>query len=162
MKYATTGKLTVLARSNVHDTTTVWDKLSGEVDVDPDAPEGAKATFRVDMRSFDCGDWLKNRKLRGDLELEAHPTATFDLVSVSEVKRDGSTFTAKAIGTLHWRGQQLALEIDGRADLDRSHLAAKGSFELDIRRLGMQAPRFLMFKMSDVVTVNVQLAGAPT
>ena len=65
MKYAiSSGKLTVKARSRVHDTTTVWDKVSGDVDADPDAIEQAKATFSVDMTSFDAGDFLKNRKLR--------------------------------------------------------------------------------------------------
>ena len=36
------GKLTVKARSSVHDTTTVWDKITGDVDADPDAIEQAQ------------------------------------------------------------------------------------------------------------------------
>ena len=67
------------SRSSVHDTTTVWDKVSGNIDADPDAIETAKATFTVDMTSFDAGDWLKNRKLRKDFDMDAHPTATFTL-----------------------------------------------------------------------------------
>ena len=86
MKYAIhAGKLTVKARSRVHDTTTVWDKITGGVDADPDAIEAAKATFAVDMTSFDAGDWLKNRKLRKDFDMDAHQAATITLQRVSSV-----------------------------------------------------------------------------
>jgi hypothetical protein len=64
MKYRVeAGKLTVKARSKIHDTTTVWSKITGNVDADADtlATKGATAVFSVDMTSFDAGDWLKNR-----------------------------------------------------------------------------------------------------
>src|SRR3990167_706365 len=106
MRYSiSTGKLTVKARSTVHDTMTVWGKITGEDEASADAIESAKATFSVDMTKFDAGDFLKNRKLRKVFAMESHPTATFTLDRVSDVKRDGTTFTAKAEGTLRWRGK---------------------------------------------------------
>ena len=159
-KYAvTSGKLTVQARSSLHDTTTVWSQIGGDVEADPDAIEAAKATFRVDMTAFDAGDWLKNRKLRKDFELDANPTATFELQRVSEVVRDGAKFTAKASGLLRWRGKEVALELAGSGTLDRERLAATARFELDIRKLGLQPPRFFVFKMEDEVTVEVEVRG---
>jgi polyisoprenoid-binding protein YceI len=157
------GKLTVQARSSVHDVSTVWSKIGGEVDAEPDAIAAARATFEVDMTAFDAGDWLKNRKLRKDFDLEQHPRATFELRRVSDVVRDGAdgAFTAKAEGLLRWRGKELALELAGSGTLDRERLAARATFELDIRKLGLSAPRFFVFKMEDVVTVAVELEGAP-
>jgi polyisoprenoid-binding protein YceI len=161
MKYAVTGgKLTVKARSSVHDTTTVWDKITGDVTADASAIEQAKATFTVDMSKFDAGDFLKNRKLRKDFEMDAHPTATFTLTRVSDVVRDGSQFTAKAEGVLAWRGKQVPLVVSGQGTLDDRHVEAKGTFELDIRKLGLSAPRFFVFKMEDEVTVEVAVHGA--
>src|SRR5690242_14594697 len=126
MKYAIAGgKLTVKARSSVHDTTTTWDKVTGSVDADPEAIEAAKATFTVDMTSFDAGDWLKNRKLRKDFDMDGNPTATFTLDRVSDVQRDGGKFTAKAHGTLRWRGKEVVLELSGQGSLDRDRLEAK-------------------------------------
>ena len=154
------GKLTVKARSSVHDTTTVWDKITGTVDADANAIEQAKATFSVDMTKFDAGDFLKNRKLRKDFEMDSHPTATFTLTRVSDVVRDGSKFTAKAEGTLAWRGKSVVLTLSGQGTLDDKHVEAKGTFELDIRKLGLSAPRFFMFKMEDEVTVEVTVRGA--
>ena len=131
MKYRTQGKLTVKARSSVHDTTTVWNKVTGDVDADPDAIERATATFSVDMTSFDAGDWLKNRKLRKDFDLDQHATATFTLERVSDVMRDGDRFTAKAEGTLRWRGKDVVLQLAGRGTLDKQRLEATATFELD-------------------------------
>ena len=161
MKYRVEGgKLKVEARSRVHDTTTTWDKISGEVEADPDAIEKATATFTVDMTSFDAGDWLKNRKLRKDFDMDAHPRATFTLNKVSDVIRDGAKFTANAEGVLAWRGREVVLKISGQGTLDDRRVSASGSFELDIRDLGLSAPRFLMFKVQDEVTVTVSFEGA--
>jgi polyisoprenoid-binding protein YceI len=159
VRYRVTGKLTVKARSSVHDTTTVWDKITGDVEADPDAIEAATASFSVDMTSFDAGDWLKNRKLRKDFDLEGHPTATFRLERVSNVVRAGAAFEAKAEGQLQWRGKTVPLKLAGKGSLDADRLTASASFELDIKLLGLQPPKFFMFKVEDVVTIDVVLQG---
>jgi polyisoprenoid-binding protein YceI len=153
------GKLVVKARSSVHDTTTVWSSVGGDVEADPDAIENATATFQVDMTQFDAGDWLKNRKLRKDFDLEQHGSATFELRRVSNVVRDGGKFTANAEGVLRWRGKEAALVLAGSGTLDSARLAASATFELDIKVLGLSAPRFLMFKVEDVVSVAVEIQG---
>jgi polyisoprenoid-binding protein YceI len=155
------GKLTVKARSRVHDTTTVWDKVTGEVDADADtlATAGAQAVFTVDMTSFDAGDWLKNRKLRKDFDMDAHPKAIFELRSLRDVVRDGPTFSATAEGVLKWRGKEVVVTLAGQGKLDGVGLEAKATFELDITLLGLAAPRFLMFKVEDEVTVDVSVRG---
>jgi polyisoprenoid-binding protein YceI len=159
VKYRVAGSLKVQARSRVHDTTTTWDEITGEVDADPEAIEAAKAAFSVDMTSFDAGDWLKNRKLRKDFDLETHATATFTLERVSDVTRDGAKFAATAEGSLRWRGKTIPLKLGGKGSLDADRLTASATFELDIKLLGLQAPKFFIVKMEDVVTVEVQLTG---
>lgn len=163
MRYrVSAGKLTVRARSRIHDTTTVWDRISGDVEADPEtiATAGATASFRVDMTSFDAGDWLRNRKLRKDFELDAHPAATFTLRGLRDVRRDGTSFTATADGVLAWRGKEIPLVLPGKGKLDAGGLEASATFELDIRKLGLSAPRFLMIKMEDEVEIEVSLRGA--
>jgi hypothetical protein len=51
------------------------------------------------------------------------------------------------------------LELAGSGTLDRERLTARARFELDIRKLGLSAPRFFMFKMEDVVTVDVEVSS---
>ena len=163
MRYrVTAGTLTVQARSRVHDTTTVWNKVSGEIHADPDtlASAGATAHFEVDMTAFDAGDFLRNRKLRKDFDLATHPMARFELRAVRGVVRDGATFTATAEGVLRWRGHRIELVLAGRGRLDGMGVDASATFELDIRTLGLSAPRFLMFKMEDEVTVAATIRGS--
>lgn len=162
MRYRVTGgTLTVQARSRVHDTTTVWSQIAGEITADPDtlATAGATARFTVDMTAFDAGDFLKNRKLRKDFDLAGHPTATFELRAVKDVVREGASFTATAEGVLGWRGKQVPLVLKGRGTLDAMSVSANATFELDIKTLGLSAPRFLMFKVEDEVTVTVAIRG---
>jgi len=156
------GKLTVRARSRIHDTTTVWDRITGDVEAEPEtlATAGAAASFQVDMTSFDAGDWLRNRKLRKDFDLEAHPSAGFTLRALSDVRRDGPVFEATAEGVLAWRGKEVPLVLAGKGRLDAAGLEASATFELDIRKLGLSAPRFLMIKMEDEVEIEVALRGA--
>jgi polyisoprenoid-binding protein YceI len=155
------GTLTVRARSRLHDTTTVWNRVTGEITADPDtlATAGATARFEVDMTAFDAGDFLKNRKLRKDFDLEDHPRASFSLDRLTGVARDGASFTATAEGTLRWRGREVGLVLTGRGTLDDMTVSASASFELDIRTLGLSAPRFLIFKVEDEVTVDVAIRG---
>ena len=163
MRYSVGGgsKLTVRARSSIHDTTTTWSVIKGDVEADPDtlATAGATARLVVDMTQFDAGDWLKNRKLKKDFEMEAHPEAIFELRAVKDVVRTGNDFTATAEGVVRWRGKEVPLVIAGKGTLDARGLSASGTFELDIKKLGLAAPRFLMFKMEDEVAVEVTLRG---
>jgi polyisoprenoid-binding protein YceI len=155
------GTLVVKARSKIHDTTTTWSKVTGTVTADPETlgSVGATASFDVDMTAFDAGDWLKNRKLRGDFALDDHPRATFELKSVRDVVRDGPTFTATAEGVIKWRGKEAVVTMKGQGKLDDVTVEASASFDFDIRTLGMTAPRFLMIKMSDEVTIEVRVKG---
>ena len=165
MRYrVTAGTLTVKARSSIHDTTTVWNQVSGEIVADPEAltgvgPSGTTARFEVDMTAFDAGDFLKNRKLRKDFDFAAHPRAHFELTALESVARTGSMFTATARGTLAWRGKRVELTLAGRGTLDAMRVEASATFELDIRWLGLSAPRFLIFKVEDEVTVAVAIRG---
>jgi polyisoprenoid-binding protein YceI len=153
------GALKVQARSRIHNTTTVWSKITGEVDADPETlvTAGATARFEVDMTAFDAGDFLKNRKLRNDFELARHPTARFELVRLRDVVRDRTGFTATAEGVLDWRGIKRELVLAGRGTLDATGMSATASFELDIRTLGLSPPKFLMFKVEDEVSVEVTI-----
>lgn len=173
MRYrVTSGTLTVRARSRIHDTTTVWNRITGEIVADPDTlalapvladggPAATSARFEVDMTAFDAGDFLKNRKLRKDFALDAHPRASFALSALRDVVRTGTAFTATAVGTLDWRGKRVELALSGRGTLDAMAIEARATFELDIRWLGLAAPKFLIFKVEDEVTVDVAIQGVP-
>ncbi len=163
--------MVVKARSSIHDTTCVWSELSGTVDFDPDKPDGAAAEITVDMRVFDAGDRIKNWKLKGDLQPDKHPKAVFRLARLEGVERGGAggggagggaageSFSAKAVGSIDWRGKKAEISATGSATATPAKIEAKCSFELNVRHLGVEPPKILMFKVEEIVLVTVELAA---
>jgi len=152
------GLVQVKARSSIHDTVTKYEKLSGSIEFDPDEPRAAQAQISVDMRVFDAGDRFKNWKIKSDLDPDAHPTATFRLTVMNDVHETSSgRFKAKATGQLEWRGKTVDLTVNGTATVDRRGIEATATFELDVKKLGISPPKFLMFKVEDEVVVQVSL-----
>lgn len=152
------SRILVKARSSIHDTDTRWDHVEGQVEADPDTLEsaGATGTFTVDMTRFDAGDWLKNRKLKKDLDVEAYPSAGFAITGLRDVARvaDGS-FEATCDGVLSWRGREVKVAVRGTGRVDQGAIKAVGVFDLDITDLGVKPPKILMFKVEEQVTVEV-------
>jgi len=156
------SKIEVQARSSIHDTTAVWPKLTGTVEADAATlvESGATARVAADMTDFDAGDFLKNRKLRKDMELERFPEATFELTRLVGVTDKGDhQFDAVAEGTLRWHGREVAVRATGGGRVGDDRIEAVARFELDVRAVGVKAPRFLMFKVEDVVAVTVTLSA---
>lgn len=149
----------VRARSNVHDTDTSIAGVAGTIDADPNALEerGAEVALGVDMTTADAGDWLKNRKLRKDLDLAAHPRAEFALDALEDIERSGDRFTATARGRLSWRGRKIEISATGEGEVTATHIDATARFDLDVTTLGVVPPKILMFKIEDVVSVEVRV-----
>ena len=75
--------------------------------------------------------------------------------------RDGATFTATAEGVLRWRGKRgRARRSPGDGTLDAMRrVGDRDASSSTSARSGSSAPRFLMFKMEDEVTVEVTIRG---
>ncbi len=152
------SRVVVTARSSVHDTECVWDRVSGHLEVDPDAvADGATATIEVDMTSFDAGDWLKNRKLKKDLDAKNHPKATFELSELTDIAEQDERTTAQARGVLRWRGRDATIAATGWAKIGTSEISAEAKFDLNVRDVGVTPPKILMIKVEDIVSVSVEL-----
>jgi polyisoprenoid-binding protein YceI len=154
---STSSRVVVRATSSIHDTVTEWKRVSGRVWADPQDLTQARAEVQVDMRELDAGDWLRNRKLRGDLDVDRYPEARFTLTAVTLTGDAGQPFHAAVTGDLAWRGRSVRVSADGTGTLDERELRAQGSFRLDVRTLGVTPPRILMLKVDDVVAVEVSL-----
>ena len=154
----TATQVVSLARSSIHDTRTVWNKIAGTIEADVDSIAGATAKLTVDMRAFDAGDFLKNRKLKKDLEVARYPEAQFELSGLDDIERKAEgSFEATARGVIRWRGRAVDIAATGKGTLSGSSLEATASFDLDVTHLGIAPPKFLMFKVEKVVTVEVTL-----
>jgi hypothetical protein len=155
------SRVIVRARSNIHDTDTRWTGVSGTIDADAaDLGAGAAAEVLVDMTRHDAGDFLRNRKLRKDLEVERFPQARFRLARLREVSSRGAgLFAARADGSIAWHGRDVDISAAGEGTVTDGELRATARFELDVRAFGVSPPRFLMFKVEEIVSVEVSLSA---
>jgi polyisoprenoid-binding protein YceI len=158
------SRVVVKARSSIHDSETRWTGVSGTIDADAADLAGgaARAEVLVDMTRHDAGDFLRNRKLRKDLEVERFPQARFRLERLRDIaERDGAggRFGAGAEGTIAWHGREVAVSAAGEGTFTGDELRASARFDLDVRAFGVQPPRFLVFKVEDVVSVEVSLVA---
>jgi polyisoprenoid-binding protein YceI len=157
------SRVVVKARSSIHDSETRWTGVSGTIDADlTDLAGAVGAEVLVDMTRHDAGDFLRNRKLRKDLEVERFPQARFRLARLRDVAEragDGGGFGAGAEGTIAWHGREVTVSAAGEGTITGDELRASARFDLDVRAFGVQAPRFLMFKVEDVVSVEVSLVA---
>ena len=154
------SRVLVTARSSVHDTETEWAEVSGFIEVDPlDPNAGASAEIEVNMASFDAGDWLKNRKLRKDMDFDKHPLATMKIEKLENVQRDGAKVSATLHGALAWRGKEIAVVVTGSGTLDDKELRAQGNFDINVTKLGITPPKVLMIKVEDVVSCKVDVVA---
>jgi polyisoprenoid-binding protein YceI len=150
------GQVEVKARSTIHDTTSRFGKLEGEIAFDPDNPAATSADLALDMRVFETGDRLTSWKLKSELEPDKYPTATFTFGSFTEIHEvTGGQWTAVALGQIEWRGKVADVKVKGKASVDRRSIDGRATFELNVRTLGVTPPKILMLKVEDVVLVTV-------
>jgi polyisoprenoid-binding protein YceI len=157
------SRVLVRARSSIHDTDTRWTALSGTIEADVADLTTATADVLVDMTRHDAGDFLRNRKLRKDLAVERYPEARYRLSGLRDItSRTPSSFTASADGTISWHSRDVTVTAAGEATFEERQLRATARFELDVRAFGVEPPRFLMFKVEDIVAVEVSLLARRT
>jgi polyisoprenoid-binding protein YceI len=152
------GRVEVTARTPVDDTKVQFGKLDGTIEVDPDRPDQARADLTLDLRVAEAGDRAKSWRLQTDLDAERFPIATFTLARITAVHEPtAGQLTGTVIGQLDWAGHRPLITVRGSAAFDRRSLEVRGSFELDLRELGITPPRFLMFRVDDFVRAQVTL-----
>lgn len=153
------SKLVVTARSSVHNTDTEWRGITGSINADLGDLASIAGDVAVDMTTADAGDWLKNRKLRKDMDFAKHPKATVQIDRLEEISQEGDAVSATLHGTLHWRSKAVAVVVTGSGTLTDKELQASGSFTIDVTKLGITPPKVLMIKVEDVVHCNINIVA---
>jgi polyisoprenoid-binding protein YceI len=149
------GRVVVKARAPDPDMTATWSKVSGTIDLDPERPAGARGEVRLDMRSFEAGDWFARWQLKGDVDAERHPTATFMLMRLESLREASSgQLEGVALGQLQWRGMTVEVRARGKARVSPRQVDATGSFDVSLADLGVPA--------GDTFRVEVSLSATAT
>jgi len=147
----------VEARAPLHSTHASGHALSGTVTVDPaDVTGSLKMVVEVAIAQIRSGDRLLDGKSLDHVDVSRHPTARF-----AAERASGTAASLRVEGKLSWRGYDVPLSVVARADVGASEARGHASFELDMRRFGLRAPKLLFLKVQDVVRLEVEIVAVP-
>jgi polyisoprenoid-binding protein YceI len=157
------SRVVATARSSVHDTEATLGPLTGTIEADLaalDQPGQVTLEIAVDLTAADGGDFLRTRKLRGEIDVRRYPEARFTLSRVVAMDRDpDGAFRATGAGVIAWRGRELEIRPEGSGALTEDGIDAAATFTLDIREFGVEPPKFLMLKVEPEVAVSVRIVA---
>ena len=154
------SKLVVMARSKVHDTEMIWKGITGSIDAKVDGLDSAKSEISVDMTTGDAGDWVKNRKLRKELNFDKNPKASFSLRSVEKLEQSEQAVSAQLQGELRWRGKTITVDCKTQGKVTQTGIEVTGTFDIDMTDLGITPPKVLMIKIDDVVNCTITIVAS--
>jgi polyisoprenoid-binding protein YceI len=147
----------VEARAPLHSTHAEGRGLSGRVSVDPaDVAGSLRMEVSVEIAALKSGDRLLDSKSLAHVDAARHPSARFVLEKAS-----GTAAALRIEGKLSWRGTDLPFATTARADVGASESRGRASFELDMRRFGLVAPKLLFLRVEDVVKIEVEIVAVP-
>lgn len=147
------SRVECLARSAVHDTRVVTDRVSGLLEVSDDLTRLEHLAVEVDVRSLDAGDFLRNRELHAHLETARNPLARLTLAAPAAIRDGAVSFAAR----LEYRGQTVRYDL--RTEGEVGLAAARGTcrFVPRFTEYAMRPPKVLFLKMEDAVEVQVRI-----
>ena len=122
--------------------------------------EAETLAFAVPVASIDTGIELRNRHLREMVEVDRFPLATLEVSRAALAFPEAGQTVARAIeGQLTLHGVKRPVSVEYRADGGAAGGSlVSGSFTLDVRDYGMEAPGYLGLKVAPEVRVAVELS----
>lgn len=157
-------RLSVRARSTLHDSVSKGTGLAGTLTGDPDELEAtASGTVTAPLQLLSFGDRMRDWSMARHLDLKRHPEASFGVTGVTVHSRDPWRIEVRGELAYHGHTTSLAVEVTGTLDSDR--LVAQTRFPLSLGALGIKPPKMLFMKVEETVEVDVELVattGGPT
>lgn len=147
-------------------------KVTGRVNLSPDDLRQASGSLAVDLASLDTGIALRNEHMRGFLETERHPLATFKFsgieVAGNRLRADG-VVTGMASGdlTIHGVTRRVStpVELTNLPESDKQFrggdwIAFSSQFRVKMSDYGIALPTMMLgVKVADEVVIDVNGAA---
>jgi polyisoprenoid-binding protein YceI len=146
--------------------------ITGKVSFDPDAPEKTSGQVVLQTASLHVANKLMKEHIHGDgwMNVAVFPSVTFNLKKLSNVKKDGDTFTGNAVGTMTIL--KITREITApvtisflkgrlaeRNRVEGDLLVVRSKFQVKRGEFGIN-PGQKLLKVANVIDIRVGLAGA--
>jgi len=155
------SRATFYAHATGHDFSGTTTDARGHARFEPGALAGSvDGEVRVGVAWIDTGIARRNAEMRRLLEAEKHPDIVFVLEKiVAEGEAEGPLPAKCALhGSLRVRGVKHPLAVPVAVEPADGAFVVRGEFPLDIRELGIDPPRAMLFiRMQPLVRVELEL-----
>ena len=139
-----------------HDFTSVAQKYSCDIDIDPQTLAIQKAVCRFQFDALDSGKTGRDKKMRKWLDSKTYPEAEYTMQSLRPGKTTGHYV---ASGSFKMVGIERPLEIDIQLERDGDTIILSGSTEMDHRQWGLEKVRLLFFTVDPSLKPHFKLVG---
>lgn len=147
--------------------------VSGTVTVDPETFADAAGKIVIDAKSLQVPNAMMNEHMHGEKWLDAakYPEISFELKSLGELKKDGASATANAVGTftLHGVSKEITVPVkvtylpgrlkDRMPNADGDLLVIRSEFTIKRGDYGIQ-PGQAEDKVASDIRITLAIAGA--
>jgi polyisoprenoid-binding protein YceI len=149
--------------------------ISGTVTFDPANPSAVSGRIVLDAATLTVGNAMMTDHLRGAqwLDVAKHPTITFEAVSLSDVKTQGTNVTASVKGKLTVKGVTKDVTVPvtfthlpdkmgarvNKPELKGDLLVLRANFEINRSDFGIQ-PGQNTDKVAETIALSLSIAGA--
>jgi polyisoprenoid-binding protein YceI len=149
--------------------------ISGTVSFDPAKPEATTGRIVLEAKSLTVGNPVMGDHLRGEqwLNVAAHPTITFETISLANVRAQGASTRADLTGKLTIKGvtkevkvpvtlTYLADKLGARVNdpkVKGDLLVLRANFEINRSDFGIK-PGQMADKVSETIQLSLSIAGS--
>ncbi len=148
--------------------------VSGTLTFDPANPAATTGKLIVTTKSLQVPNPMMKEHLDGEqwMQVEKHPEITFELKELRNVKTEGDTTTAEAVGTFTVRGTSREIVVPAKATYLKDKLAARtngqmkgdllvirSTFPIKRSDFGIN-PGAPQDKVADEIELTLSIAGA--
>jgi hypothetical protein len=157
------SRVSIWARSSLHDIETTTEGLRGALDLEMraggrlDLKAQPRATISLPVDRLKSGNPLEDRELRRRIDARRFPTIDGALVEVQPTSVEGKYHVR---GDITFRGvtRSYASVVTAIAVDDRT-LRIEGESTFDVRDFGLEPPKILMLKVEPEVRVRVEIVA---
>jgi polyisoprenoid-binding protein YceI len=149
--------------------------ISGTVSFDPAKPAATTGRIVLEAKSLTVGNAMMGDHLRSAqwLDVAAHPTITFEAVSLANVRTSGSATSADLTGKLTLKGVTKEIKVPvtlthladklgarmGDPKVKGDLLVLRANFEINRSDFGIK-PGQMADKVSEAIQLSLSIAGA--
>jgi len=149
-----------------HDWTGTSRIVTGQIVLDPDAPDSSRVQIQAPVASFDSGNDRRDRKMRRVTDADRFPRVRFQSDDVRPEawgrSSDGFAGLWRTTGRLTFHGRTHDVEAVVTVRTTADSIYARTQFPISLTRFEVERPELLFVPIADTIRIDARVVGKRT